>query len=687
MLSFYVCVVYNMVKSDILAKLGGCNYMDKKEKKKVYIEKIKIILYSGVIGVIWVLVWNKIFNKVTANVDQYIRLQTYKELSYIIVTTIAIYVLMNNHIKKTNSSQSEGKLRRKFEKLENNHKDLLTSDERYKLVVEGVRDGIWDWDLVNNVFYSSIKYKEKFGYQEGEIGNTYESWIGLIHEEDVQKEEEGIKEYILSKKGTYENVYRVRCKDGSYRWILSKAKAIWHEEGWPIRIAGSHTDVTEQKEMEDKVYYLAYYNMLTGMPNRTKFDQKINKKIRKYKETGERFAVIYMNADNFRRINDTWGYEVGDELLKYISSVIKKHSDDFYLCAHLGGDEFAIVIDQIDSRSEIINKIQVFLDEFEAPWEFKKHKIFISFSVGIVLYPQHGDSLYSLVVNADTAMWHVKKHGKDGSCFYNTDMQTKRVSYIQTAHQIRKALKNNEFTVYYQPQINLQSGKIAGMEALIRWKHPEKGFISPDDFIPLAEATGEIHAIGRFVLETVCRQKKEWEEKGYPPVTVSVNISGISLTRGDLAEEIEELLEMYQVDGSSIIIEVTETSIIGDIEIAINTLVKIRSLGVKVALDDFGTGYSSLTYLKRLPIDVVKIDREFIKNITNKDQKEIIVEVVVQIAEALNLEVVAEGVETKEQLSYVLESKCEQAQGYFFSRPVAPEEVEKILAEGFRYPI
>lgn len=680
--------------------------MKVRTKKEPNMQRFKRVVYLGVIGVVWISVWNQVFSKIISDRDHYIKLQPYKDLSYMIITTIVMYILVKSNIEKTDYSldiacgdydklnqthdtlsEKDNNLRQRFEKLKDNHEDLLSSDQRYKLVIEGSRDGIWDWDLVNNTFYSSIKCKENFGYEEDEIGNTYDSWMSLIHKDDVKKEEEGINEYILSQKGIYENVYRIRCKDGSYRWISSKAKAIWHEEGWPIRMAGSHTDVTQQKEMEDKVYSLAYYNMLTGMPNRSRFNQKVNRKISGYKDTGDKLAIIYMNADNFRRINDTWGYEVGDALLKHIANVIGRYTEEFYLCAHLGGDEFAIVIDKVDDRIEITNRIKAFLKEFETPWEFKKHKIFLSFSVGIVMYPEHGDSLYSLIVNADTAMWHVKKHGKDGICFYNTEMQTKRVSYIQTAHQIRKALKNNEFTIYYQPQISLKSGKIAGMEALIRWQHPEKGFISPDDFIPLAEATGEIHSIGRFVLETVCQQKKEWKKKGYPPVMVSVNVSGRSLTRGDLAEEIEELLETYDVEGSSITIEVTETSIIEDIDIAINTLKRIRKLGVKIALDDFGTGYSSLTYLKRLPIDVVKIDREFIKNIVNKDEKEIIVEVVVRIAEALNLEVIAEGVETKEQLSYVLESKCEQAQGYFFSRPVTPEEVEKILAEGFRYAI
>lgn len=524
--------------------------MFKREVDKPNTGTLKIALYYGIMGAGWILIWNTMLSKFVTDIDTYLKIQIYQDWSYVLITTVVIYILIKRNIERTNDS------------------------------VDRTRD-----------------------------------------------------------------------------------------------------------ELSQKVYSLAYYNVLTGMPNRSKFDQVITDKIKRYQKTGDKFAIVYMNADNFRRINDTWGYEVGDELLKYISNIISKYDKEFSLCAHLGGDEFGIVIDNTNNRAEINEKINRFLAEFEIPWKFNKHKIFITFSTGVVLYPEHGDSLYSLVVNADTAMWHVKKHGKDGISFYTKDMQTKRVSYIQTAHQIRKALKNHEFTVYYQPQIDLECGKISGMEALIRWKHPEKGFISPNEFIPLAEATGEIHSIGRFVLETVCRQKKEWEDKGYPPVVVSVNISGLSLTRGDLAEEIEELLEKYDVDGESIIIEVTETSLMDDMDMAVKTLLKIKELGVKIALDDFGTGYSSLTYLKKLPIDALKIDREFIKNITGKDEKELIVEIVVQIAEALNLEVVAEGVETQEQLSYVLKSKCEQAQGFFFSKPVGPEEIEGILAEGFRYPI
>lgn len=524
--------------------------MVNKGKNKYNNDTLKTALFYGGIGIVWSFIWNTSLNRLVTDRDTYVRLQSYKDWSYVLITTVVIYMLIKNNIEKANNS-----------------------------------------------------------------------------------------------------VDRTR------------------------------------NELSKKVYSLAYYNVLTGMPNKSKFDQEINDRIHRYEKTGEKFAIVYMNADNFRRINDTWGYEVGDEFLRHISNVISKYDKEFYLCAHLGGDEFGIVIDNTSDRAEINEKVTRFLNEFETPWHFKNHKIFITFSVGVVLYPEHGDSLYSLVVNADTAMWHVKKHGKDGISFYTKDMQTKRVSYIQTAHQLRKALKNDEFMVYYQPQVELESGKIAGMEALIRWQHPEKGFISPNEFIPLAEATGEIHSIGRFVLETVCKQKKEWEDKGYPPVVISVNISGLSLTRGDLAEEIQELLEKYDVDGESIRIEVTETSLMDDMNMAVKTLLKIRDLGVKIALDDFGTGYSSLTYLKQLPIDAVKVDREFIKNITGKGEKELIVEIVIQIAEALSLEVVVEGVETHEQLSYVLDSKCEQAQGYLFSKPIGSKEIEKVLVEGFRYPI
>lgn len=445
--------------------------------------------------------------------------------------------------------------------------------------------------------------------------------------------------------------------------------------------------VTSQKEMEDKLYYLAYYDVLTGLPNRSNFEYKVNKKIQEYKNTDHQFAIIYMNVDNFRRINDTWGYGVGDELLCYISNIFSQYADEFLLCSHFGGNEFAIIMDRVSSKGQVKNKLKTFLKAFQTPWEYQAQNIFVTFSTGIVIYPRHGETLHLLLANSDTAMWHVKKHGKDGYSFYTTDMQTKRVNYIQTARQIKKGLKNNEFKIYYQPQINLISGKVVGMEALIRWEHPERGMIPPMEFIPLAETTGEIHAIGRFVLESVCKQKRIWEAAGYPPIVVAVNISGITLTRGDLAQEIKELLKTYKIDGAGIKVEVTETAIMADIDMAVNTLNAIRALGVKVALDDFGTGYSSLTYLQRLPIDVVKIDREFIKNIKSQDDEEIVVQIVVQIAEALNLEVIAEGVETKEQLRYLLKSNCEQAQGYFFDKPLPPEKIEAVFKPNFSYKI
>ena len=445
--------------------------------------------------------------------------------------------------------------------------------------------------------------------------------------------------------------------------------------------------IAKQKTMEDKLYSLAYYNSLTGLPNRSKLESKINQKINQYKDTGYQFAIIHMNVDNFRRVNDTWGYEVGDGLLKYIASVFSQNLDKFLLCSHLGGDEFAIVIDQTNSRKEIENKLDKFLEIFETPWEFRKQKIFITFSAGIVIFPQDGENLYTLFANADTAMWHVKKHGKDGYGFYTRDIQTKRVSYIQTARQIRKALKNNEFTMYYQPQIDLQTGRLIGMEALIRWDHPERGIISPMEFIPLAETTGEIYAIEKFVLDSVCKQKELWRQKGYYPTVVAINISGITLTRGGLAKDIENLLNMYKIDGSGLKVEVTETAIMTDMDMAVSTLDAIRKLGVQVALDDFGTGYSSLTYLQKLPIDIVKIDREFIKNIKNEDDMEIIVQVVVQIAEALNLEVIAEGVETKEKLRYLQKSRCSQAQGYLFSKPVPAEQMSEIFEANISYEV
>lgn len=669
------------------------------KKTSPFKEALLITTCYGIAGILWITLSDKILGKIIINLELYQRMQTYKGWLYVAITMVVIYVLVKNRMEIAHKALSqafenynkviqtydelsvvEEELRQQFEELERHRDNLMLSDERYRLAVEGAQDGIWDWDLKNDIFYTSLGYKDSFGYKEGDMRKTYEAWMSLIHPDDKVEAEDKIKKYINKEIDTYENTFRIRCKDGTYRWVLSKAKAIYDSNGIATRVAGSHTDITDWKQMGQKLYSLAYYDSLTGLPNRSMFEEEMNRKLSEYNNTQNKLALIYMNLDNFRLVNDTLGHTAGNELIRYIGKTIEGFSSKCTLCAHLCGDEFALVLEGTKDYNEIENELELLMDRFKKPWIFDGQEIFISFSIGIAISPDHGSELSTLLVNVDTAMEHIKSHGKDGYCFYSNNMKAKRISYIQTFEQINSALENNEFFLHYQPQVDLNTGEVVGLEALIRWAHPKKGLISPMEFIPLAEKTGQIYNISRFVLEEVCRQKRVWQERGYKMVPVAINVSGTTLTRKGLAKDIKQILESHNLKGSDIHIEVTETAIMSDINTAINSLSELQALGIKIALDDFGTGYSSLTYLKKLPIDIVKIDREFIRNIECcHNNNNVILQTVIQLAKGLNLEVVAEGVETKGQLEFLLKSSCQQAQGYWFFKPMPADEIEQML--------
>ncbi|KZL89614.1 putative bifunctional diguanylate cyclase/phosphodiesterase [Clostridium magnum] len=392
-----------------------------------------------------------------------------------------------------------------------------------------------------------------------------------------------------------------------------------------------------------------------------------------------------MDIDNFKHINDTLGHMSGDLFLKYISDILKSQVKIPDFAARLSGDEFAIIIENINDKNDVINRIQILLKHLRKPWMLDNHEFFISFSIGVAIYPEHGDTLSLLLKNSDIAMYYVKKNMKDDYCFYSHDIQAENVKQIIMINELRHAIDNEEFALVYQPIINLNSGKLIGVESLIRWIDPIKGVISPMEFIPLAEETGLIHEIGKWVLKTALFQKKTWEEQGYPHIKMSVNISGKRVTNSDLINEVRELILKTNLNSNEIQLEVTETAVMEDINTSTRVLKELRDMGVKIALDDFGTGYSSLTYLERLPIDIVKLDRNFIKGISNVGQSNVIVESVIKLTHDLNLGIVAEGIETKNQLEFLILNNCDYGQGYLFSKPVTEKEIEKLLLENLIY--
>jgi diguanylate cyclase (GGDEF) domain len=471
----------------------------------------------------------------------------------------------------------------------------------------------------------------------------------------------------------------MRCKDGNYKWILSKGKAIWNSQGKAIRVAGSFTDISHHKYIEDKLNLLAYYDTLTELPNRVLFELKVKDLINEKIKSNTKFALVYMDIDNFKHINDTLGHMSGDLFLKYISDILKSRIKAPDFAARLSGDEFAIILESINDKDDVIERIQSLLKHLRKPWMLDNQEFFISFSIGIAMYPEHGDNLSLLLKNSDIAMYCVKKNMKDDYCFYSDEIQAENVKQIRMINELRHAIDNEEFALVYQPIVNLRSGKLIGVESLVRWIHPIKGVISPMEFIPLAEETGLIHEIGKWVLKTALFQKKSWEDQGYPHIKMSVNISGKRVTNNDFISEVRQLILKTNLSSDEIQLEVTETAVMEDINASTKVLKELRDMGVKIALDDFGTGYSSLTYLERLPIDIVKLDRNFIKGISNVGQSNVIIQSVIKLTHDLNLGIVAEGIELKDQLEFLKLNNCDYGQGYLFSKPVTEKEIEKLL--------
>lgn len=671
------------------------NYLNDDYKINPFTESLKISIIYGLVGATWILLSDELLSQIVKDINTFKTLATFKGWVYVLITTILTYSLVlkklslfkkamdkihDNYAELSAANEElialQEDLQEQFLQSEKHINALRISEQRYELAIEGAQCGIWEWDVENDQWYFSSKCKEFLGFEESELDNNPENWEKLFHPDDLDKAISDLKEYVLSKSDSYEDHFRIRCKNGEYKWIMSKAKAIRDEKGNVIRIAGSYADITEEKEAGEKLNSMAYHDMLTGLSNRVLFEENLKKLIKEADINNRKLALVYMDIDNFKNINDTLGHLAGDKLLKYVSDILKDQVIFPDLAARLGGDEFAIIFVDIETKNQIEDKIKALLKYLRKPWLIEGQEFFISFSIGISIYPLHGKDMHVLMKNSDMAMYYVKKKMKDDYCFYTPEIEETNVKQVKLVNDLRKAIDDDQFILYYQPIINLNSGELIGVEALIRWKHPKKGLIPPIEFIPLAEETGLIRDIEKWVLKTALIQKKQWENKNYSNIKMSINISGKTVASKDFIQYVEKLIYETNVSNDEIQFEVTETTFMEDLDTAVHNLNKVKEMGIKIALDDFGTGYSSLTYLKKLPIDVVKLDRGFIKS-TIDIEKEPIVHYIIELINSLKLKLVAEGVETKDQLDFLKKYNCAYGQGYLFSKPIESKEVEK----------
>jgi diguanylate cyclase (GGDEF)-like protein/PAS domain S-box-containing protein len=568
---------------------------------------------------------------------------------------------------------------------------LRVSQERYMLAMQGANDGLWDWDLKTNQVYFSPRWKAMLGFMEGELAGVPEEWLHRIHVEDIQRVRVMLTSHLNGHSELFESEYRIRHKDGSYRWVLTRGLALRDDSGAPHRMAGSQTDITARKETEEQLIHDALHDTLTGLPNRALFLDRLGRAIEYKKRRDEYlYAVLFLDLDRFKVINDSLGHSVGDQILVACAQRLGLCLRSGDTVSRLGGDEFVILLDdikQVDDASEIAGRIQQAL---KTPLAVNSHKVTISASIGIV--PASSQALLEyeypqeILRDADIAMYQAKMTGKACHAIFDSSMRNRAVARLELENDLREALENTlaglgEFTVHYQPIISLQTWRLSGFEALLRWDHPTRGSIPPKQFIPIAEETGLIYDLGIWVLRQACRQMRVWQDRYpiNPPLTIHVNISGKQLSQSSLADEVSQVLQETGLDPRYLSLEITESLFVENDETFNETLQRLTQSGIKLQIDDFGTGYSSFSYLQRLPVSSIKIDATFINKMEDHQNHAEIVRSIVTLARSLGLKAIAEGVETQEQLAHLQKLGCRFGQGFYISSPVSSDTASELI--------
>ncbi len=558
---------------------------------------------------------------------------------------------------------------------------LRESETRYALAARGVNDGLWDWDLRTEQLYYSPRWKAMLGYAEHEVGTDPEEWLGRVHPEDLPQVRADLEAHRQGLTSQFQNEHRMLHKDQTYHWMLSRGLAVQDGSGKGWRMAGSQTDITEGKVAD----------ALTGLPNRVLFVDRLGRAIERSKRNPDYlFAVLFLDLDRFKVINDSLGHLIGDQLLIAIARRLEaclRASDsvarlgDVSTIARLGGDEFTVLLDgisHIDDASAVADRIQAAL---ATPFQLNGHLVYTSASIGITLSATRYNTPDEPLRDADTAMYMAKNKGKARSEVFDAAMRNQAVARQQMETELRRAIQRQEFCLHYQPILSLETDRISGFEALLRWQHPQRGLLSPDAFIPVAEETGLIVPIGWWVLREACSQMSLWQDRfpGDPPLFICVNLSCKQFLQADMVAGIEKVMNETGLDPRQLKLEITESTIMENHETAAAMLTRLREIGVQVSIDDFGTGHSSLSYLRRFPIDTVKIDRSFVSEIIENNSSNF-VQAIVTLAHNLNLDVVAEGVETEAQRHRLKALSCEFGQGFYFSKPVDSAAAERLLA-------
>ena len=556
---------------------------------------------------------------------------------------------------------------------------LEQEKERFDLAVRGSADGLWDWELGTNKIYYSPRLCELLGYSSDELQDKLEWFETLVHPEDKKTAAQIVANHLHSR-APYDLQYRLKHKDGSYRWFRAKGQALWDESGKPIRMAGSISDISELKRSEEAIRKLAETDALTALPNRREFHKRLAVAVDQVQRVGLAVGVMLLDLDNFKGINDTLGHHVGDGLLREVADRIRTCVGEADTVARLGGDEFVVVVPNLQHRRDIDCLANRILSSVAEPFNLEGQELRTGASIGVAVYPENTTNAADLLRNADLALYRAKQLGRGVHCFYEEELRARMQARQRLEADLCKALARGEFELHYQPLIDLKTHEVTCFEALMRWRHPTRGLVSPAEFIPFAEEAGLIVPLGEWAIRQACAVAASWPER----LKVAVNLSPVQFKRPGLVEAIASALTASCLPASRLELEITESVLLDQTTVNLATLHQLRGLGVRIALDDFGTGYSSLSYLQSFPFDKLKIDHSFIKNITTNKDSIKIVQAIVMLARSFGVTTTAEGVETQEQLDTVRCEGCDEIQGYFIGRPKPAEEVERLyLSRGF----
>ncbi|WP_088101973.1 bifunctional diguanylate cyclase/phosphodiesterase [Halalkalibacter urbisdiaboli] len=547
-------------------------------------------------------------------------------------------------------------------------------------ITENLSAGIWAMDAQSGaILYLSNGVTDIFGYSLDEFRHDPLLWKKSIHPDDVMNVD--YKREKLLRNGKLTHQYRIITKKNEVKWLHDQTLIVADENGSATHLIGIVADVSKPIESTMNIKYLSHHDSLTDLPNRRFFMKRLAEKMKNPAGEKRSFAMFYLDLDRFKYINDYLGHEMGDMVLVEMSIRLKRFIDSSCFLARLASDEFAIIHEGMTERNEVICFARKLIALIEEPIHFENQELSLTASIGICFYPDDGTSVQPLLKSADMALSRAKENGKNNFQIYSTAMNRKVTRYFASDKELRKALRNEEFFLEYQPKVDTKTGNIVGGEALIRWYHPEKGEIPPMSFIPLAEENGLIAGIGDWVFHKVCSDLKGWKEQGLEVVPISVNLSPKRLVVPGISQHIKSIVSHYDVNPSLLCVEITERSILLNEQQSQNVIRELKEFGIRFALDDFGTGYSSLTSLINYDIDILKIDKMFIAGMFEKNRNKQIIKYLLSLANSIDMLVVAEGVETQEQLDFLVQEGCPIIQGFLFSKPLKEPEFVQCLIQ------